>query len=86
MLVILADQASKLWVYAHMEMGTDGQINLLGNVLKLTYTLNPGMAFSIHLGFKYGKLFITMFRILASLCIIWYIIKSIRRNASVAFI
>ncbi|WP_342264983.1 lipoprotein signal peptidase [Cardinium endosymbiont of Philonthus spinipes] len=80
-LIVLADQASKLWVYAHMEMGTDGQINLLGNVLKLTYTLNPGMAFSIHLGFKYGKLFITLFRFFASLYIFWYIIQSIRKNA-----
>lgn len=86
LLIILADQAFKLWVHAHMTMGTDGQINLLGNVLKLTYTLNSGMAFSIHLGFKYGKLLITMFRALASLYILGYIIQSIRRNAPVAWI
>ncbi|TSJ81284.1 MAG: lipoprotein signal peptidase [Candidatus Cardinium sp.] len=86
LLIIIVDQASKLWVYTHMEMGTEGQINLLGNVFKLTYTLNPGMAFSIHLGFKYGKLLITMFRMLASLYIFWYIIQSIRKNASAAWI
>lgn len=86
LLIILADQASKLWVHTYMEMGEGGQINLLGNVLKLTYTLNPGMAFSIHLGFKYGKLLITMFRVLASLYIFWYIVQSIRRNAPVGWI
>ena len=80
-LIILVDQGSKLWVHAHMELGTDAQIKLLGNVLKLTYTLNPGMAFSIHLGFKYGKLLITTFRGLASLYIFWYIIQSIRKHA-----
>ncbi|CAH2559651.1 lipoprotein signal peptidase [Cardinium endosymbiont of Oedothorax gibbosus] len=85
-LIILADQAFKLWVHTHMAMGTDGQINLLGNVLKLTYTLNAGMAFSIHLGFKYGKLLITMFRALASLSILGYIIQSIRSNAPAAWI
>ncbi|MCT4696870.1 MAG: lipoprotein signal peptidase [Candidatus Cardinium sp.] len=84
--IVLADQASKLWVYNHMEMGTDGHINLLGNIFKLTYTLNPGMAFSIHLGFKYGKLLITTFRVLASLYIFWHIIQSIRRHAPVAWI
>lgn len=86
LLIILADQASKLWVYAHMEMGRDGQINILGNVLKLTYTLTPGMAFSIHLGFKYGKLLITIFRALASLYIFWYVIQSIKRNMPVSWI
>ncbi|WP_419241715.1 lipoprotein signal peptidase [Cardinium endosymbiont of Nabis limbatus] len=86
LLIIFADQASKIWVHTHMEMGTDGQINLLGNIFKLTYTLNPGMAFSIHLGFKYGKLLITIFRAVASLYIFWYIIQSIRQKAAVGWI
>ncbi|CCM10006.1 Lipoprotein signal peptidase [Cardinium endosymbiont cEper1 of Encarsia pergandiella] len=85
-LIVLADQASKLWVYTHMEMGTEGQINLLSNIFKLTYTLNPGMAFSMHLGFKYEKVLITTFRVLASLYIFWYIIQSIRRKAAAPWI
>ncbi|WP_243018179.1 MULTISPECIES: lipoprotein signal peptidase [Candidatus Cardinium] len=85
-LIILADQASKLWVYANMEMGIDEQMKLLGNIFKLTYTLNPGMAFSIHLGFKYGKLLITMFRFSASLYICWYIIQCVRKSAPAAWI
>ncbi len=86
LLIILLDQASKLWVDAHMAMGTDGSINLCGNIFKLTYVLNPGMAFSIHLGFRYGKLCITTFRILASLYIFCHIIQSLKKHAPVAWI
>ena len=41
LLVVLADQASKLWVYHHMTMGPKGQIAICGKVLNLTYILTP---------------------------------------------
>ncbi|WP_260214972.1 signal peptidase II [Candidatus Cardinium hertigii] len=81
LLIILADQALKLWVFHNMEMGTEGQINILGNVLKLTYVLNPEMAFSLNLGVKYGKLLVTTLRVLASLCILGYVMQFLRKIA-----
>lgn len=80
LLIIFADQASKLWVYSNMKMGPDGQIHVLGDIVKLTYLLNPGMACSMHLDFKYGKLLITTLRIGASLSIMGYIIHFLRTN------
>ncbi len=73
LVVILIDQAFKLWVYFNMDMGILGQIKLLGNWFKLHYTLNPGMAFGIQLGFTYGKLLLTLGRIAATFMIGRYI-------------
>ena len=73
LLVILIDQALKIWTHFHMEMGMIGQIKLLGNWFKLFYTLNPGMAFGIQFGFKYDKILLTIIRIIATSFIIKYV-------------
>ncbi len=75
LLVVLLDQALKLWVYFHMKMGVLGQMKLLGNWFKLFYTLNPGMAFGIQFGFAYDKILLTIIRIIATVFIVRYIWK-----------
>jgi signal peptidase II len=64
-LVICIDQLIKISVHFFMEPGYFGQIELLGPYVKLHYTLNPGMAFGMQLGSEYGKLILTLFRIVA---------------------
>ena len=64
--VICIDQLSKLWVHFNMDMGPSGTIVLLGNWLKVQYVLNPGMAFGVQLGGAYGKLLLTMGRMMAA--------------------
>eukprot|EP01132_Coremiostelium_polycephalum_P002960 gene2960-3694_t len=54
-------------------MGAMGQIKLVGNWVKLFYTLNPGMAFGIQFGFTYDKIVLTIIRIVASVLIIYHI-------------
>lgn len=73
LLAVVIDQILKLWVYFNMQMGTLGQIKLLGNWFKLFYTLNPGMAFGIQFGFTYDKVLLTIIRIIATSMIIKYI-------------
>jgi len=73
LLAVVIDQVLKLWVYFNMQMGTLGQIKLLGNWFKLFYTLNPGMAFGIQFGFTYDKILLTIIRIIATSMIIKYI-------------
>src|SRR5436309_3721555 len=46
---------------------------LLGDFFRLTYIENPGMAFGIDLG---GKLFFSIFSILASVAILFYLYKA----------
>jgi signal peptidase II len=81
-LLIAVDQVSKLLVYKYMQPGFSGQIVLIGNWLKLHYVLNPGMAFGMQLGYEYGKLFLTLFRLLAMCAIGWYLVHLARSGAS----
>jgi signal peptidase II len=84
-LIILAlDQAIKLGVHYHMQMGLLGQIQLLGNWIKLFYTLNPGMAFGIEFGFKYDKIVLTVTRMVAIFIIgryIWRLAKDLNSSS-----
>jgi signal peptidase II len=80
--LIIVDQASKLLVHEYMEPGFSGQIALIGNWLKLHYVLNPGMAFGMQLGHEYGKLFLTLFRLVAMFAIGWYLVHLAREGAS----
>ncbi len=81
-LLIIIDQASKMLVHFNMEPGFSGQIPLIGNWFKLHYVLNPGMAFGMQLGHEYGKLFLTLFRLLAMVGIGWYLVHLTRSGAS----
>ncbi|WP_221390126.1 lipoprotein signal peptidase [Dyadobacter sp. NIV53] len=81
-LLIAIDQISKILVYKYMEPGFSGQIALIGNWLKLHYVLNPGMAFGMQLGHEYGKLFLTLFRLVAMFAIGWYLIHLARSGAA----
>lgn len=87
-LVVLSDQIAKLLVkgfeipfldvyVAGMTLGAS--VPLLGDFLRLTFIENPGMAFGIDLG---GKLFLTIFSIIASIGIFIYLYR-IRQEAFV---
>lgn len=71
--IILIDQVVKLLVHYNMDMGVGGQIPVFGDWFKLHYTLNPGMAFGMELGSEYGKLILTLFRLVAMVGIAYYL-------------
>ena len=73
LLVVLIDQISKMLVYYNMEIGTLGEINVLGEWFKLHYLLNPGMAFGLKSDAEYGKLALTLFRLAAMVGIGYYL-------------
>jgi signal peptidase II len=81
-LIILADQAAKLAVkgfnFPILGLRADGvpygaSYPVLGDFVRLTYIENPGMAFGIDVG---GKLFFSLFSILASAGIFWYLYRA----------
>ena len=80
LIVILVDQAVKLLVHFNMELGPVGEIQLIGDLFKLHYTLNEGMAFGITLGFEYGKLVLTLFRLVAVFYIGYLIITFSKKD------
>ncbi len=69
LLVVIADQALKIYVKTHMYWGES--IPVLP-FFELRFVQNPGMAFGWQLG---SKLFLTLFRIIAVILLGWYLIK-----------
>jgi len=86
LIIIALDQIVKLWVHFNMQPGTEGEIHLLGDWLKLHYTLNEGMAFGIKLGEAYGKMFLTLFRWIAMIGITYYIYYLVKNNHNQVYI
>jgi signal peptidase II len=84
--IIVIDQIVKLLVYKYMQMGVMGEIHLVGDLFKLHYTLNPGMAFGVELGSNYGKIILTTFRLIAIGAIGWYLHQQINLNGHVGFL
>ena len=80
-LIILIDQIVKLLVYHHMELGDRGEIKVVGELFKLHYLTNPGMAFGMRLDFPHGKLLLTLFRIGAMFMIGYYLYSLVKRTA-----
>jgi signal peptidase II len=78
-LVLLIDQVVKFWVKTHMFLGEE--YHVLGNWFIIHFTENPGMAFGMEFGGHYGKLFLSLFRIVAIFGIGWYIIQLIKKEA-----
>lgn len=61
--VLLADQALKTWIKTNMFLGQEFKI--LGNWFIVHFTENNGMAFGLEFGGEFGKLALSLFRILA---------------------
>ncbi|MCR9249666.1 MAG: lipoprotein signal peptidase [bacterium] len=79
--VIAIDQTVKLLVHFNMEMGSRGQIQLLGDFFKLHYLTNKGMAFGLQFGFSNGKVILTMLRLLAMVGISYYLYWLIKKES-----
>ncbi len=87
LVVILIDQTSKLLVHHYMDLHEE--ITILGDEqhgFKLHYLLNPGMAFGIRWKSEFGKLALTVFRILAMFGIGYYLWKMSKRFAHTGFL
>lgn len=76
LVVIILDQALKIWVKTHFYLGEDYKIF---SWFYLYFIENNGMAFGMEFG---SKLLLTLFRLVAVAFLIWYIVK-IHRISSV---
>lgn len=76
--ILIADQALKIWVKTHMQIGEE--IPLIGSWCRLHFTENIGMAFGLSFGGNAGKLILSSFRIIASAAVMWGIIHYIRKG------
>lgn len=62
-LVLLADQALKIWIKTNMYLGQEFKI--FGDWFIIHFTENNGMAFGLEFGGEFGKLALSLFRIFA---------------------
>lgn len=72
LLILLLDQSLKIWVKSHMHYGDEIAIFGLDWAL-LHFVENEGMAFGLQFGGAYGKLLLSLFRIIAVGFLIYYI-------------
>lgn len=79
LLILLADQALKIWVKTHMQIGES--IPMLGDWFKIYFVENEGMAFGMAFGGEVGKIILTLFRIVASVGITWAIFYLVQNKA-----
>jgi signal peptidase II len=59
---------------------------IFSNWFELHFTENPGMAFGLELGGKWGKIVLTIFRIIASVIIMYYIKGLIKERSKTALV
>ena len=83
-IILLFDQILKFWIKTHMSIGQD--FSVFGNWFRIHFVENPGMAFGWELGGKGGKVFLSIFRLVAIVAIIWYVRTLIREKAPQGFI
>ncbi|SHI82527.1 lipoprotein signal peptidase [Flavobacterium haoranii] len=80
-LVLIIDQVSKIYIKTHFFIGES--IKVMGlDWFQIHFIENEGMAWGAVIPGEYGKLFLTLFRIVAVGGIGWWLWDSVRKNAS----
>jgi signal peptidase II len=82
--ILLFDQFVKLYIKTHFMLGEE--VNVFGNWFKLHFTENYGMAFGIEFGGKTGKVFLTVFRIIFVMGILWYIQSMAKKGMAMSYV
>lgn len=83
-LVLLVDQILKVYIKTHFFLGEE--IHVMGNWFIIHFTENPGMAFGYELGFSWGKLALSLFRIGAIVALGFYIAHIVKRKSPAGFV
>lgn len=84
-LVLLVDQILKFWIKTNLSLGDE--FSVIGNWFLIHFVENNGMAFGFEFGGIYGKIFLSVFRLVAVFGIGWYILKLVKKDdVSMGFI
>ena len=80
-LILFLDQWLKVWIKTNLYYGEE--FNLLGlNWARIHFVENKGMAFGLELGGDYGKLILSLFRIVVVSAMGYYIYKLVEEKVS----
>ena len=78
-IILLVDQASKIFIKTNFVLGEE--VNVF-NWFKILFIENEGMAWGTEIPGAYGKLFLTVFRLIAVTAIGYWLWDSVHKNAS----
>jgi len=81
--LLIIDQVVKYLVKTNMCLGE--QIPVIGQWFRICFVENEGMAFGMKFGGAIGKYFLTSFRIILSVVLVWWIYKLYHRSPAVPF-
>ncbi len=82
--ILVVDQFIKIYTKTHFYLGESYAV--AGNWFYLHFTENPGMAYGLEFGGVAGKYFLSVFRILLSIGIFYYMVKQAKANANTGFL
>jgi signal peptidase II len=83
-LVLFADQALKFYIKLHYRVGDYNY--MLGDWFRLYFIENEGMAYGWKFGGDFGKIILTLFRLIAVGFGVWYLRSIIQKKDHVGFI
>jgi signal peptidase II len=78
-LILLIDQISKIYIKTNFALGES--VEVFG-WFKILFVENKGMAWGVELPGSYGKLFLTLFRILAITAIGYWLYDAVKKKSS----
>lgn len=84
LLLLFIDQAFKIYIKTHYYLGEEHAV--LGSWFRLHFVENEGMAWGLQFGGAFGKIALTLFRLLAVIWGTFYIRNLIRKKAHKGFI
>ncbi|OFX52975.1 MAG: lipoprotein signal peptidase [Bacteroidetes bacterium GWB2_41_8] len=82
--VLLVDQILKIWIKTTMALGDEFPV--VGKWFMIHFVENNGMAFGFEFGGEYGKIFLSLFRVVAVFGIGWYISKLAKKEVPMGFL
>ena len=82
--ILFIDQLIKIYVKTNFYLGEE--VHVFGNWFIIHFTENNGMAYGIELGGNWGKLILSVFRIVFVMGIGWYIYKLTQENGDKLYI
>ena len=77
--LLVVDQMVKIWIKTHMTINES--ITVFPNWFFIHFIENPGAAFGMQLGGDHGKLILSLFRVVLSGFLIWYIGRLVKKQA-----
>jgi len=83
-LIVIADQALKIYIKTTFQLNDSQPV--LGNWFQLYFVENPGMAYGLKFGGNWGKVALTIFRLIAVGFGTWYLGSIIKKGYGKGFV